>query len=149
MQTAIWESRALLWQTILRLSASVFLLHALVTGPLFIQCIPSDGRSLTELVGCDPCRHPLQGVHGYPRGPEGWTPGEQESPCVDLMIDNPGITMSGAVITSGAASRACVSAMSAETTVLCGPFAFTTRELARAPGILSSPIGSARFSLRI
>jgi hypothetical protein len=37
------------------LSGMVFL-HALLTAPLLVQCIPVDGRYLIEILGNDPCR---------------------------------------------------------------------------------------------
>jgi hypothetical protein len=137
-----------LWDFMVRLGASAILLHALVIGPLLVQCIPSDGRNLTELVGYDPCRQGFRNAPTLPGAPEAWLPCDHDS-CVDLMIDNPGITMAGIAITSGMALGTHFTTISAEPGDLSGPFVFTTHELARGPGLEPSPVVFCRSSLRI
>jgi hypothetical protein len=70
------------------------LIHGLVIGPLLVLCVTSGGEHLIELFGQDPCHHAaMQRI----KGPALLDSGEDaEDPCVDLFLDNPGLSQCGA-----------------------------------------------------
>jgi hypothetical protein len=63
----------------------IVLVHALVTGPLLVQCVTPDGQWLIELLGHDPC-HLHSGV-----AQTGMGSGTAVDPCADLLISNPAV----------------------------------------------------------
>jgi len=73
---------------------SMVLVHGLVALPLLVDCLPADGRSLVELIGQDPCRHPLgkmeaAGSHDLPSNLLGAD--DPSNPCVDLSMEIAGM----------------------------------------------------------
>ena len=78
---------------------SLVLLNGLITAPLLVECMPADGSSLIELIGQDPCHHPF-GTHDHGACPVAAGAEDSSDPCVDLILDNLGITQGGAVLQS-------------------------------------------------
>lgn len=70
------------------------LLHALITGPLLVLCMPGDGRCLLEFVGHDPCHH-FKTIQADSDASTRLACEEDGDTCVDLMIDNPGVARAG------------------------------------------------------
>jgi hypothetical protein len=81
------------------LCLSLMLAQGLIASSLLVECLPGDGRSLIELIGQDPCREPFIATEAA-RGRDHAAPflGEDDpaDPCVDLSMDNFGMTQ-GAV----------------------------------------------------
>ncbi|MBZ5496688.1 MAG: hypothetical protein LAP85_09815 [Acidobacteriia bacterium] len=74
---------------------SLVLVYGLIASPLMVECIPADGRSLVELIGRDPCHHPFGEMetsctHDFSVALLG--EGDPADPCVDLSLDNFGVT---------------------------------------------------------
>lgn len=76
-----------------KLLASVVLVHGLVSLPLMVVCIRTDGQIFVELAGHDPCHHP--GVAGrrtlaHETGPLSVFQSDDElDPCLDLTLYTP------------------------------------------------------------
>jgi hypothetical protein len=86
---------------------SLALVHGMIASPLLVNCLPSDGRSLVELVGHDPCHHAAGLTDGdmARRGARNdFAPGDPADPCVDLILDNVGTSQQGALLQSPMAS---------------------------------------------
>jgi hypothetical protein len=71
---------------------SLVFLHALLTAPLLVECIPPDGQYLVEILGQDPC-HPHHERIRPPSEPEfnaaAITAADGETdPCADLILDS-------------------------------------------------------------
>jgi hypothetical protein len=141
------DYRNLGFDCLVRSAAIAVLLHALVIGPLLVQCIPPDGSSLVELIGYDPCHHaqPVRADFSLPE--TGFTAGEEGNSCVDLMMDNPGVTQVGMEPFSGA--DAGMIAEHANFARFSEPLIFTSYRLARGPGIVSPATPTPVLSLRI
>jgi hypothetical protein len=92
---------------LISLMLSLALVHGMIASPLLVNCLPSDGRSLVELVGHDPCHH-AAGLTDGDRDRRGarndLAPGDPADPCVDLILDNVGTSQPGAVLQSRMAS---------------------------------------------
>ena len=73
---------------------ALILLHALITGPLLVLCMPADGRCLIEFVGHDPCHH-FKVVQSNCDRSTKLACEEDADTCVDLMMDSPGIAQAG------------------------------------------------------
>jgi hypothetical protein len=71
------------------LLAAIVLLHALVTGPLLVQCLTADGHALTELLGHDPC-HLQSGT-----AETGIGSGTPVDPCADLLMSDAAVIQAG------------------------------------------------------
>ncbi len=74
------------------LIAALVLLHALITAPLLVECISTDGRFLLEILGHDPCHEPVavRTLPGHAReAAELSKTVNKGDPCVDLMVDGP------------------------------------------------------------
>ena len=67
--------------------ACVFLMNALCAVPYLVECIPSDGRSIIETLGHDPCHDAAVAVPPNRLGPS--IAGDLD-PCLDLLLDAPG-----------------------------------------------------------
>lgn len=70
---------------------SLVFVHALLTAPLLVQCIPPDGRYLVEMLGQDPC-YPHHEVVRIPSAQDFdsvaiTNAGEETDPCADLLLD--------------------------------------------------------------
>jgi hypothetical protein len=92
---------------LLSLLLSLMLVHGMIASPLLVNCLPSDGRSLVELVGKDPCHHAAGLTDGDMdrRGARNdFAPGDPADPCLDLILDNVGTSQPGAVLQSPMAS---------------------------------------------
>jgi hypothetical protein len=72
----------------------IVLLHALITGPLLVLCMPGDGHCLVEFVGHDPCHH-FKVVQADSDASTTLACEEDGDSCVDLMIDSPGVAQAG------------------------------------------------------
>jgi hypothetical protein len=85
-------------ETINWLSATflgLVLVYGLIASPLIVECIPRDGSSLIELMGQDPCHHPCIHLSHADRSPVALGEYAQEDPCLDLVMDNCGLTQAG------------------------------------------------------
>jgi len=76
---------------------SLALLNGLVASRLLVECLPLDGSSLVELIGQDPCHH-LFGGHVHKSCPTSLGENDPSDPCVDLIMDNFGVTQSAALL---------------------------------------------------
>lgn len=82
---------------LISLLISLVLVHGLVASPLLVECIPSDGSSLVEFIGQDPCHHFLGASRSSltaERHAADFEVGDLEDPCVDLTLDSFGLTQS-------------------------------------------------------
>jgi hypothetical protein len=76
-----------------KLLASLVLVHGLVSLPLLVVCIRTDGQVFVELAGYDPCHH--TGTSGMPglaheTGPLSVFQSDDEpDPCLDLTLYTP------------------------------------------------------------
>jgi hypothetical protein len=77
----------------LRAVSAALLFHALIAGPLLVQCIPSNGTCRLELIGQDPCRH-LNAPGNSTRTRETAITDYDENTetCVDLAVDYSGLS---------------------------------------------------------
>ena len=109
--------RPVLWRhvcgNLLSLLLSLTLVHGMIASPLLVNCLPSDGRSLVELVGQDPCHHAAGLADGDTNdrsAKDDLAPGGPTDPCIDLILDSVGTYQHGVVfqfpMTSGADSHA-------------------------------------------
>ena len=87
------SSGSLLFCRLGKLLASLVLLHGLVSLPLLVVCIRTDGQIFVELAGHDPCHHP--GVAGRPAlahetgSLSVFRSDDEPDPCLDLTLYTP------------------------------------------------------------
>jgi hypothetical protein len=130
--------------------SSLLLLHALLIGPLLVECFPAGGGILMELLGHDPChsaathtaRQEFSNVSVL-------ISSESDDPCVDIALDNPGVT------NSSAALPATPGSIFSETTAGAALYGFrpiqprNILKPARAPGMFTGCRVTTDLSLRI
>lgn len=113
---------------------SLVLLNGLIASRILVECFPSDGSSLVELIGQDPCHHPFGGhLHKSCRTSLGES--DASDPCLDLIPDNFGVTQSGALLPSPATLVTDLVALSAQAVadLFQAPNAVAPFKLAREP----------------
>jgi hypothetical protein len=75
---------------------SAVLVFGLIASPWIIECIPEDGKVLVELMGQDPCHHPRGHAAVADRHlPPGLDSSDPGDPCLDIVLDNLGLTQNG------------------------------------------------------
>ena len=100
---------------------SLVLLHGLIASPLLVVCIPADGRSLIELIGQDPCHHPFGGADFDCAGGFSLGSDDPADPCVDLILDNFGVTQGAMDLDSPAISALAQLAFAQPITMAIAP----------------------------
>jgi hypothetical protein len=143
------EHRNLELDVLARFAALVILLHALVIGPLLVHCFPSDGSSLVELVGYDPCHHARPMHLVFPGKTMVFLAFDGGDSCVDLMMDSPGVSESGMEPASTSGVNADTIVEQANSAHFPEPMMFTSHSLARGPGFDSTAAPMPVLSLRI
>jgi hypothetical protein len=132
-----------------RFNAAIVLMHALIIGPLLVQCIPFEGRSLVEFIGYDPCHYPGVAYRELAGTTTVLLAGDIEDSCVDLMMDNPGVAQAGIMLLSTAGEHANHLDADGRGTVLPGPLTFVAHALPRGPGLCLPGCIIPQLALRI
>lgn len=133
---------------------SLVLVHGLVALPLLVNCLPGDGRSLVELIGQDPCRHPFGEIEvGGSQDLSSTLLGENDPSyaCVDISMQSTGIAQDAVALPAPPMSATGQIADATCITIHANylPNECTTFKLAREPLITAGRDLLLTSSLRI
>jgi hypothetical protein len=94
-----WAGRHILLKNAFFGGASLFLLHGLIAGPLFVQCVLDDGHAILEMLGHNPHQSRLSKLPDRSSEYSGHTRSISRDcgakDCMDLILNNSAVLGGG------------------------------------------------------